>query len=239
MRAKSQSVSEIVAAVGLPLKTSEKALASDLENLTNAFRLWRAGYDRPPSKSKNRNQLQEIKKLAKRLAYALGVSDGKDIRDIEQHLFVILDQQAEKYAQRKGPYPEVEPTPYDSDAGERFTDYGGAQVVLQATQGVWRLYEWARAGLKEMEAEEYQHWPPDGPSAEAWLISKEIPEIYERNFGQSFGVSKSSTGTGSPYGPGIRFAEAFLTQLGIPKSPDAIAKAWQRHRQQWDKAPNK
>ncbi len=80
MRAKSQSVSEIVAAVGLPLKTSEKALASDLENLTDAFRLWRAGYDRPPSGSKKRKKLQEIKKLAKRLAYALGVSDGKDKR---------------------------------------------------------------------------------------------------------------------------------------------------------------
>ncbi len=121
MSAKTQSVSEIVAAVGLPLKTSKKALASDLENLTDAFRLWRAGYDRPPSESKNRKRLQEIKKLAKRLAYALGVSDGKDIRDIEQHLFVILDQQAEKYAQRKGPYPEIEPTPYDSDAGERYS----------------------------------------------------------------------------------------------------------------------
>ena len=68
--------------VELDVEPESETLAGSPQDIPsqNIFRLWRAGYDRPPSGSKKRKKLQEIKKLAKRLAYALGVSDGKDKR---------------------------------------------------------------------------------------------------------------------------------------------------------------
>ncbi len=239
-----QTIAKIIEAAGrLPPGGNPDALAADLEEAAGRFLVWRSTFDNVPSKAKRLKAFQEIEKLSERLAKVLGALEGADIRDTEPHLFTALTRQADLYAQRDGPYHELEPTPVDSDTGERVMDYGSAVAVLRAAEGVWRLHQWAEAGREETEAPDYEHWVPEGPSAEAWLIGKKLPEIYERHFGGSFGVSKPGERTGldeqerarsEVFGPSIRFVQACLEPLGIQKKPDAIEKHWDRYRQTWD-----
>ena len=144
------------------------------------------------------------------------------------------ERRAESRHKRDRPYHEFEPVPYPASAGKRMMDYGEAVAVLRATEGVWRLHEWAKSGRAEVEGPKSELWEAEGPSVEAWLIGKKLPEIYERHFGRPFRVSKPAGRTGSAYGPGISFIQACLLPLGIPKKPDAIEKRWSRYRQQWD-----
>ena len=47
------------------------------------------------------------------------------------------------------------------------------------------------------------------------MCAKLLPEIYEKHFGRSIGVSRSAKGIG---GPGVRFVESALKELGINSS---------------------
>ncbi len=237
---------EIVAGIitncgGLPPDGEPEKLGSDLEGAAVVFEMWGAVYGGPPSDVKRLKIFGDIGKLAERLSKGLGTIDSKDIRDTKPFIFSALVHQAAIYAAKTGPYPEFSPTPYNSSVGGQATDYGETEAVLNASQAVWRLYQWAKAERKE--AEKALLTDTEGPSDQAWLVAIKLPEIYERHFKKRFGVSKpgdslsldeQSRSRSEPYGPGIRFVQAALAPLGISKSPDAIEKAWDRSRHKWD-----
>jgi hypothetical protein len=123
--------------------------------------------------------------------------------------------------------------------GETFVDWDGSVAVRKATDCVWLLYQWAQdeyeAQCRAVEAKKMGELFPDDDatarvSAEQWLIGFALPKIYERHF-KKFGISKPDPKTGKPFGPGIRFIQACLQEIGVDKSADAIEKHWRRSRQ--------
>ncbi len=101
MKFDENTVSGIVEKVAKPLATSPEELADDLEEAAELLEMWRVLYDAPPSASKTRKSLEEIGKHAGRLAKALGVVEGKDIRHTQPYLYSALTRQAGIYAERE------------------------------------------------------------------------------------------------------------------------------------------
>jgi hypothetical protein len=64
------------------------------------------------------------------------------------------------------------------------------------------------------------------PSELEWLAGLSLPLVYERHFLRRAGRSRNAQGEVG--GPGIRFIEATLKELGLSYSPESIARAFSR-----------
>ena len=227
-------IQAIMKAVGKSSKEPDpKSLAADLEHAARAFQISQL-WHKSPSRDRRIESLKRIEHHCRIICNEVGVFGGTDSRDTKPFIFATLSRHAHDYADKHGAYPEFEPTLFEPDVGEEYMDYKADLAVSRALEGVWLLYRWAKAAREEAEDPSTNFLELEGPSAEVWLICKRLPAIYERHFGQPFGVSKAWKSKGPPYGPGIRFIQACLAPLGIKKSPDAIEKSWDRYRRKWD-----
>jgi hypothetical protein len=232
------TITRIVEAAGGQLaRESPDGFQRDLEGAATDFQLWGMLFDNAPSASKRRKTLDDIDRHSKRLAKVLGVIEGESLETNNPYLFSALVRLAGLYAERFGPYHDVDFPP----DGRNFPvpDYGEDEAVRRASEGVWRLHEWVKFACQESDDSGIDLRSAKGPSAEMWLIGKKLPAIYEYHFNRPFRISKPSGRKGEPYGPAIRFTQAVLAVLGIKKSPDAIEKMYDRYRQQWDNPPKK
>ena len=238
-RAEETITSEVVekaieAAGGLPENGNSDAVKADLIEAAKQYALRQAMFDDPPSSAQRLKAIKAIETRAKKLAEALGTSGGKDPWDTRPYLAAALARQAHLYAERVGGYPEIEHMTFPSVNGDGSVDDETLAAFESACNSVWRLYEWAKSAREETEQGDYSHWEAKGPSAQAWLVGRKLPSIYQRHFNRKFGISKPSFGFGPPFGPGIRFVKICAEALGLEKSPEAIEKTWDRYRKTWD-----
>ncbi len=90
------------------------------------------------------------------------------------------------------------------------------------------LYQAAKSFRTDPDPDEKTKVPkiPEEDKREAalqYIITKRLPDIYEKHFGKKFGASISRSRKGRP-GPGLRFIQAVLTENGISRNPEAIKR---------------
>jgi hypothetical protein len=71
-----------------------------------------------------------------------------------------------------------------------------------------------------------------GPSELEWLMGVSFPLVYERHFLRRAGRSRNAKG--EPSGPMVRFIEATLKELGLPRKRESIVRAFSRLQRQRD-----
>ncbi len=242
-----ESINEIIKAVrrSWPEGGDRGALATDLEEAAQTFFVLRQ-WEKGPSHARRCDDFEKIAKAARRLAESLHIVDRASIRDAPPHIYSALVSRANLHAEKRGKEYEDAPSAPFKMGGETFVDWGGKTAALKATDWVWPIYQWAQeeyeARRRAAKAENMgELLPDDDPSAqvtaERWLNGFALPHIYERHFQEQFGVAKVGLRTGPPYGPGIRFIQECLKQMGIDKKPDAIEKLWDRYRKDMGHAP--
>jgi hypothetical protein len=112
-------------------------------------------------------------------------------------------------------------------AGCLFTKNSEAQAFLDTLKRIVKV--------AESSAEKFRHGavirlhrPP-----KEWFAGEVLCEVYERNFRRPAKVSRpdsSKEGKKSPTGPFIRFAVAVMCEMGIPISPETVARAFKDAR---------
>jgi hypothetical protein len=70
------------------------------------------------------------------------------------------------------------------------------------------------------------------PSLFEWLAGASLPLVYERHFLRRAGRSRNAKA--EPDGPMVRFIEATLKELGLPRKRESIVRAFSRLRRQRD-----
>ena len=112
----------------------------------------------------------------------------------------------------------------------------GHCALVNALDGVFLLQRWSAAELRYTNDRTQSDYEKkglfrlkDGETPVSWLIGKCLPDLYALHFERPFGISKPPTG-GEPFGPGIRFVQACLTQWDLTRKSSAIEKAFDRYR---------
>jgi hypothetical protein len=70
------------------------------------------------------------------------------------------------------------------------------------------------------------------PSVFEWLAGVSLPLVYERHFLRSAGRSRNAKS--EPSGPMVRFIEATLRELGLPRKRESAVRAFSRLQRQRD-----
>jgi len=232
---------KVIDATGAPLKDADpEALAADLQEAVDDYRLWISVFETAYTEKQRRDILQSIEKKAEGLLSALEAEDG----DVPPHLETVLERQARLHAENSGGFPERPKTTgvsKDPETGEEIpiVFYHTHAAIRDAVEGVRRLGIWAKTGREEMDSPDWEQWEAEGSTAEGRLIGKGLPGVYNKHANKAFGISNPPDGEGVSYGPGVRFIQTCLDALKISKKPNAIARQYRRYKEQWDIAEEK
>lgn len=235
----------VAAAGGLPDDSSQENLRHDLKITGHQFLLARMS-EGHLSEKREQKLLLGIVKTSQKLASLLGELSARHSEPPNEHgEFVPLPLSL---------LHQASVTEFKSPRGTVGVFSRGLDALYGAVNGVLLIQRWSAAALEHPPADteaEYEELgipgiipilfheelgPKKGETAQSWLIGRRLPELYAAYFKRDFGISKPSLG-GQPYGPGIRFVEACLTQWGVRKDPYAIEQIRPLSQTTWDIEP--
>ena len=228
-------VEAIVDAVGgLPEGKSAKKLLLDLRVAGDKF-FGAQIYERSRRGDKQASGLlPRIEKNCRMLARLLGELSGESLEsDASGDL---VPPPAERRLFPMSLFIQATLGAAEGPGGSKEAVLGGHRALVNALDGVLLLQRWSAAASRyppDRTQSDYEEMGlfrlKDGETPESWLIGKYLPELYADHFEKPFGISKPPA-EGEPFGPGIRFVQACLTQWGFAKSSWAIEQVYDRYR---------
>jgi hypothetical protein len=205
-------------------------LLHDLQSAYYKLRVWR-NIERSPTDMQLEKDAEEMAAAAKKLFRLLKrhLSEGSK----PHHLLRSLEIEADALLWSSQP----------------FSGFDGKLYIEEFCQDL-SVFEEIAEKVQRKAAKDELRWLPSRkrsgsamPSANAELIARALPAMFEHYFGQKFSIRRRRDDT--LHGPSLRFVQAVLAVMDVKDadgkdfSPAAIRQTYKRYRLRGDKVPQK